>query len=204
MNRDPTVHSSAVQQGAGSLETPEPAEAVQQRTKMTLFQKVIRISGSIALVAGALVLSGCYTSEEPLISVKDADFPFERITYLQDGSTSETTVVRHDDGYRSDPDDNSEPVLLKEMAENTYLAQAVTDKGALLYAVITVAPDRTMFFMSATEATEADFAAVQRGVPGLAVCDDPPDAICIRKADGFVAYARNSEKRSAFRILSIR
>ncbi len=171
---------------------------------MTSIHRFIRFPGFLALFVAVFALSGCYTSDEPLISLKDADFPFQSLTYVQGDNSSEITLVRGDDGYRSEPDDDSGPVLLKEMAENTYLAQAVTGEGALLYAVITVSPDRKSFVASASMAGEADFEAVRKGVPGLSICKDLSDAICIEKAESYLAFAKNSQELDTFRILSVR
>ncbi|MCW5697965.1 MAG: hypothetical protein KIS96_14690 [Bauldia sp.] len=97
----------------------------------------MKLRALAVLLPLAVLLAGCFTSEEPLLAAADADFPFERIVYAaEDGSTS--TLVRQGDGYVA-PDDTSVTVLLQSFGEGLYFVQLAgvdeTGEPQALYAV---------------------------------------------------------------------
>lgn len=156
-----------------------------------MFSRLIRTA---ALACISLGLSGCFTSEQPLVSAGDADFPFESLTYHQADSEDRVTLLRVSDGYRpaseADADDR---VLLKAVGEGLYVAQVRapgSDEGRYLYGLIRVANDRMSFVMTASEASETDLAAVRAGVAGLFICKDDRHLVCVDDLVGYADYAQ--------------
>jgi len=147
-------------------------------------------------MAACLVLAGCFTSERPLINAADADYPFESLTYMRTDGGEEITLERAADGYFPTAEGKTaDKLLLKAMGDDLYVAQVAapnSDGSRFLYGLIKVAPDRKAFVVGAGMAEDADLEAVRAGVPGLRICEQDDDTICIDSLEAYLAYAREA------------
>ena len=174
---------------------------------------LLRLTRRAALAFVTALLAGCFASQEPLISADAADYPFESLTYLRAGSDEENTLVRVEGGYRP-PDETDSPdrLLLKDMGNGYFVVQVTMgnsggSSGRLgyLYGLVRVSPDRTSFVMTASEAEDPDLAAVESGYPGLAICANDPDTVCVEDLEGYAAFGRQAENRlGTFTIVRIK
>ncbi len=164
---------------------------------MRLLQQGFRSPGCAAVVLASLALAGCFTSERPLITAADADYPFESLTYMRTDGGEEITLERAADGYAPTSEgETADRLLLKAMGEDLYVAQTAapnSDGSRYLYGLIRVAPDRKAFVVAAGMAEDADLEAVRGGVPGLRICEQDDDTICIDSLEAYLAYARETE-----------
>lgn len=162
---------------------------------------------AIALLS--LALAGCFRSIEPLIGEGEADFPFQSLTYAQDGGGEEVTLVRVGNAYRPANEDTDDRVWLKELGEDRYLAQLAPANATgpgYMYAIVRVASDRKSFTMTAAVADASDLAAIRQDFEGLGPCPDDPETVCIENANTYVAYSQEAEvarRGTAFNILKM-
>ena len=143
----------------------------------------------IILIVSALGLSGCFKSEQPLISAGDADFPFTTITYADPNGT-EYTLEKSGDAYLSTEDGDETALRLTAIDENTFIGQifAEDDGGdGYLYALVEVSEDRKSFSFVHPVAGEQALAAANQGTYGFRPCDD--GFVCISTLDGFEKFA---------------
>lgn len=134
-------------------------------------------------------LSGCFTSETPLISAEDADFPFETFTYREVSADKLITMVREGDAYLIEaPDiDGRLEIRLMDIGDGLYLAQAHGEKDgtvSLLYSVLKVD------FEKRTAESYLAVADEKFATKGLRQCDD--GKICIDDLDVYLELARRS------------
>lgn len=151
-----------------------------------------KIALLVILIVSALGLSGCFKSEQPLISARDADFPFTTITYA-DPNGKEFTLKKTGDAYVSTEDGDESALRLKAIDESTYIGQIAVeddDGGGYLYALVEVAEDRQSFFFLHPVANEQATTAANQGKHGFRLCDD--GFVCISTLDGFVSFATST------------
>ena len=107
-----------------------------------------RFFSPAALIGAAVLLSGCFVSEDPLIKPSDADHPFAAsLSYVgfrdEEGSwkEDETGVLdRAGDFYLMRTGDEANPpvLLFKSIRPNVYVAQQ-PDSGHYIYGLMQVA-----------------------------------------------------------------
>ena len=66
---------------------------------MRILRLTLRLWRLVTIVLPLISLSGCIVSENSLISVDEAVFPFEALTYKNHGGADSNTIVRTPDGY---------------------------------------------------------------------------------------------------------
>ena len=138
-------------------------------------------------------LSGCFKSNEELISADNADFPFKTITYAEAGDQQKITFKRVGDSYLSTKEGEKDSVRFKKFGENLYVAQLTTierDKPLYLYALVKVAPDRKSFELIKSIAETVDLAAAGEGKSGLNVCEE--EFVCVSILKNYFEYARDA------------
>lgn len=134
-------------------------------------------------------LSGCFTSDTPLISGEDADFPFETIVYQVPDDDTPIQLVHQGDAYlviATDSDDRSK-LRLMDIGDGLYFAQAQEEKGGeilTLYSVLKV--DLEMKRVESHLALGKDEYATK----GLRQCDD--GNLCIDDLDVYLDLARTA------------
>ena len=146
----------------------------------------------VILVVSALGLTGCFKSEQPLISAGDADFPFTTITYA-DPNGKEITLNKTGDTYVNTDDGDESALRLKALDENTFIGQIAVeddDGDGYLYALVEIAEDRKSFYFLHPVANEQAIAAANQGKHGFRPCDD--GFVCISTLDGFVKFATST------------
>ena len=146
----------------------------------------------IILIVSALGLTGCFKSEQPLISASDADFPFTTITYADD-SGSEITLEKSGHAYVSTEDRDETALRLKAIDGSTYIGQIFPENDGgdgYLYALIKVSADRKRFFLVHSVAGEQALAAAKQATYGFRPCDD--GFVCISTLDGFEKFASST------------
>lgn len=125
-------------------------------------QSVNRALAVIAVLAVTLAitlaLSGCISSVTPLISPQNADYPFQRITFIARGDEDqgkdavEITLFRQGDVYVELNKDSAEHYLFKRVAEDLYIGQMseTDDEGELqlLYGVVQIQAKTGMNILS--------------------------------------------------------
>ena len=163
---------------------------------MRILQRILRRLRPAASLAACLLLAGCFTSEQPMITADNADYPFESLTYMRTDGGEEITLERAAGGYAPTSEgETSDRLLLKAMGEDLYVAQTAvpnSDGSRFLYGLIKVAPDRKTFVVAAGVAEDADLEAVRAGVPGLRICEQDDDTVCIDSLEAYLDYARKA------------
>jgi hypothetical protein len=114
----------------------------------------------------AALLSGCFESEQPLISAQNADYPFERDFHYvfyewnkdaKNWEPSETGTVKRDgDHYVQLPDvgnDSGDPFLLKAIGDNFYIAQQPS-KSSHIYDLVRI--NGNIIYQYGMSCTDAD------------------------------------------------
>lgn len=143
--------------------------------------------GFLAILA--LVLSGCFTSQTPLILAEDADFPFETIVYREIDDDTLLTMRHIGDAYTIETPENDErlEVRLQDIGAGLYLAQASgmeNEEDYILYSVLKVDLENKIaesFLALAEDDLVTD---------GLRRCDD--GAICIDDVNAYIDLARSA------------
>ena len=150
----------------------------------------------------AVALSGCFGSKKELISSKEAEFPFEEISFSEVGRNEPTILVLRDGAYRSLEEDNPVAFLFKKIAPDTYVTQAMGEEGgkkSYLFAVLKVDGRTNLIRAYKAEAKDEEKA------PGLYRCMD--DTLCFDTLQPYVDYALKAiaageEPDATYRILS--
>ncbi len=162
---------------------------------------MLKFSVVLILLIG---LSGCFKSNQELISAADADFPFTSITYLSGDGKSKATLERVGDKYLNPAEKGTDYIRFKAFGKNTYVAQLATVEAAkpvYLFGFIKVSADRKSFELIKGFAEAGDLAAARQGQPGFNVCDD--DSVCIATLKDYVEYARKAPAPDASKRLQI-
>lgn len=148
----------------------------------------LRLVSPAAAIVLPLALAGCFTSEQPLLTVENAEFPFEKIVVADQGG-SLTTLQRKPEGYGVVGEEEAEGLvlLLDDLGDNTYLVQlsGETEEGPeILYGVVQAnLEDKTAkLFLSVADESEIppdnDFKYCEPGV------------VCLADTAAYVAKAR--------------
>lgn len=139
-----------------------------------------------------LLLSACFTSQTPLIAVSDADYPFQSIKYEFPGEDDQVTLVRTGDSYSAPEEEGDGKLLLKQIAENTYVMQIEYEddgKPAYLYSVARLATDKKTIKLFKPFAEPSDLEALSTGQSGFKPCPSDPDIACVTDLDLYTKYA---------------
>ncbi len=136
-----------------------------------------------ALGALAVVLSGCFTSEVPLVDGTNADYPFQSLS-IRNEVGENATLIRQDDHYVfADDLDEGFDIYFDDFGGGLYLMRfaSVAEDGTLqsLYAVVFLDPGAGTVAVYRSIVRDEDFAAgirhcVQDGVELLLACLDEP------------------------------
>jgi len=87
-----------------------------------------------AVLALMLALAGCFTTSSPLITLKNADFPFKKLVLISEGK--EISLLRGDKGYigyeAGKPEAEAVSYLIRELGRDLYLVEVsqISETGA--------------------------------------------------------------------------
>lgn len=134
----------------------------------------------------AFMLSGCFTSETPLIDAANASYPFQSLTILaEDGQDG--TLVREGDHYVfAGEEDDGFDIFFQDFGGGLYLMQfqSVAEDGTLqsLYAVVLLDPVARTVAVFRSIVRDEDFTqgirhCVQDGAELYLACLDEPGPI---------------------------
>jgi hypothetical protein len=137
----------------------------------------------------AMALSGCFISETPLVTAKDAVFPFKTISYKQGNEEKPAQLVREGDTYViPDPEEKARvEVLFKDLGDGLYLAQMSGEedgKTSMLYSVLKVDFDKKI--AESYKAVGKDEFVRE----GLRKCGD--GTLCIDDLDVYLELAKSA------------
>lgn len=137
----------------------------------------------------AMVLSGCFISEQPLIGAADAVFPFQTMTYKQGNEEKPAELRRDGDAYIiPDPEGKVRvEVRFKDLGDGLYLAQMSGEENgklSILYAVLKVDFDKKI--AESYKAVGKDEFVRE----GLRKCGD--GSLCIDNLDVYLDLARSA------------
>lgn len=146
---------------------------------------------TLLVVLVSTTLGGCYISDKPLVSARDAVFPYKTISYREAKGDEIMTMKREGDSYVMRKDGSSDRLDLRfrKIGKDLYLAQASADqdgKPAILYAVVKVDWKRKR-----AESYKAVAEMSEEG-PGLRKCGS--NELCI---DDLRKYLKLAEKAVA-------
>lgn len=161
----------------------------------------------VAVAIMAVGLSACFESETELIAADEADFPFDTITYSMPDKR-EYTLTRDGAAYTSPEEPDGPAIRLKEVAENTYVAQmsdADDDGPYVLYGLVRVSADRKSFTLVHAVADDQAREIAGEGRYGLRICDD--GYVCFDSIDAYTEFALETppdeERQAVFEIVKI-
>lgn len=134
-------------------------------------------------------LSGCFTSDGPLITVEQADFPFQTIVFSPEDQEEQVNLQRQATGYVG-ISDNAVPItfLFKKVADDLYLVQVSGDSEdgpQYLYGVLKLDLAAKTAKAYATVAEESDIPADA----GLTFCGS--GLVCLKDLDAYLKYAQS-------------
>lgn len=140
----------------------------------------------VPLLPLVLLLSGCFTSDKPLIAPGEADFPFKSFTYQAAGEDTPETFARDGDVYVPKPgpgDGGRIELTFKKLPSGHYLAQLTGDQkdNEVIYLYAVIALDETTKTARAYKLMRRD----EDIGPGLRDC--PDQRICIDDLAAYVA-----------------
>ena len=141
----------------------------------------------LLLVGLALIgLSGCYTSEQALVTDGDAVAPYAKITFQGRGDDDEpATFTRDGTSYLAAGEGGDMRLHLKPVDVDFYVAQLSGEGGdgeaQYLYAYMRLDAAAKVAETWKTVGTKADVR------PGLRECKD---GICIDDLEAYIAYAK--------------
>ncbi|MBZ0215090.1 MAG: hypothetical protein K8F25_00930, partial [Fimbriimonadaceae bacterium] len=113
---------------------------------MLTLKLACRFWNRLAILAAILMLTGCFTSQSPLIHPENADFPFQSITFVSVSESGENpeeiNLTRDGDAYVELTREDEGQYLLVKVDTDLYVAQLTeaNDDGELevLYGVVQV------------------------------------------------------------------
>jgi hypothetical protein len=145
----------------------------------------VTLAAAMALPLG---LAGCFTSEQPLLAVEAADFPFEKIVIADEGG-SRSTLQRTPEGYRfvGGEEEAGLVMLLDDLGDSIYLVQLTgeTEEGPeILFGVVQgdAAAGTARLYMSVAD--EAEIGPDS----GFNFCE--PGVVCLTDAAGYIEKAK--------------
>ena len=151
-----------------------------------------------------LLLSGCFMSQIPLISETEADFPFKTFTYEIEGEDDKVTLVKTGNAYTAPDERGDGKLLLKLVAENTYLLQAEVeddDENFYLYALAKVADDKSSAQLMKPFASKADREVASKGKYGMQICMGDSQSVCLGSLQGFVDFALSDSSHELKKVI---
>ncbi len=163
------------------------------------------------LAALTLGLSGCLTSEEPLISPSEASFPLPDRMNAERFSPKGETEWEHDayeSAYRSGSgyivvhEDKTESgeITLKRIAQNTFLAQLENEYGEYNYALLVI--DGNTIYRYAPDCEDFTAADMQRfGIVKNASGEDCTVTSAQGLTEAYLAYLRRGIRAGAAYVL---
>lgn len=149
---------------------------------------------AIVLALASASLAGCFVSKGPLIADDEADFPYAKIVYSEQGSSKATTIVHQGSAYLMQPmrSDSDGHVRLHKVADDLYLAQldfVENDQPHYLYGLLKVDLAAKTVASYKSMAGDAD----KELGPGLSHCNEADvQQVCIDRLDAYVDYARKA------------
>ena len=149
---------------------------------------------AIVLALASAGLAGCFVSKGPLIAANQADFPYAKIVYTEQGSIRTITIVRQGSAYAMQPkgSDGDGHVRLLKVADDLYVVQldfVENGQHEYLYGLLKVDLAAKTIASYKSIAGDAD---AEPG-PGLSHCDKTDvKQVCIERLDAYVAYARKA------------
>lgn len=147
-----------------------------------------------------LLLTACFTSDKPLIGIGDATYPFQSITYEFPGEDDQVTLVRTGDSYTAPEEQGDGKLLLKQIAEDTYVLQIEYEddgKPGYLYSVAKLAADKKTIKLFKPFAEQSDLEALTTGKFGFKACLKDPDIACVTDLGRYVEYALRKGQNGA-------
>lgn len=156
--------------------------------------------GRMLAFSTLLGLSACFTSDKPLISIAEAEYPFQSITYEFPGEDDRVTLVKTGDSYTAPEEEGDGKLLVKRISANTYVLQIEYEdsgKPAYLYTVAKLAADQKTMKLFKPFAEQSDLEAFSTGNHGFESCRNDPDTACITDLDLFVDYALDKGENGA-------
>lgn len=119
----------------------------------------------VVLAVLAFALSGCFTSETPLITGATASYPYESLVLRGDDGV-EITVARNGDYYEYGTDPDKVRLMLQDFGDGLYLMQMAGQgeegESQSLYAVLLIDEDAMTISLYRTIIREEDYDA---GIP---------------------------------------
>ena len=124
-----------------------------------MLARMRRVLGLMAFAIIALALAGCFTSEIPLISPQNADYPFQRITFVfisdggEGGDAKRTTISREGDAYVELNGQDRVRYLFMQVADGLYIGQiSDEDDGELelMYGIVQIQNETVMSILAPT------------------------------------------------------
>lgn len=137
-------------------------------------------------VAALLGLSGCFSADKPLLTDDNSVTPFEKITFVEQGSGDTPDVMtRQGKAYINHAKDGDRTLRFMAVKDNWYVAEmsgAEADADVQrLYALVRIDRDKQIAETFASMGDEKDVG------PGLRACEA---GICIDDLDAYVAHAQ--------------
>ena len=139
----------------------------------------------------ALGLAGCFTSNDPLITDDKAVAPYEKITFNEQGSPDDRTVlVREGKAYVAKAGEADLAMRFMPAGDDLFLAEVTGAKdGAItrLYAVLKLdrAANVVTSYKSVADKSDAG--------PGMPLCErEDMDMVCIEDVNAYIALARQA------------
>ena len=154
--------------------------------------QILKTLGKLLALSTLLALTACFTSDEPLIDIAEASYPFQSITYEFPGEDDQVTLVKTGDSYAAPEEQGDGKLLLKRISDDTYVLQIEYEddgKPAYLYAVAKIAADRKTLKLFKPFAEQSDLEALSTGKYGFSACPKDPDIACVTDLDRYVEYA---------------
>lgn len=155
-----------------------------------------RLSKLLLVVVLSAGLAGCFTSDGPLITVEEADFPFQTIIFSQEGEQEQINLQRQSIGYVGISDDAA-PItfLFKRMSDDLFLVQVSgesEDEGTqYLYGALLVDLEAQTAKAYATIADESEIPAEA----GLSFCGR--GLVCLTDLDAYTSFVQGVIARGA-------
>ena len=154
-------------------------------------QILVRAFAAILLAAG---LSGCFSSDKPLIGADIAVFPYQKIVYTEEDRDEPQTLTRTGDAYILTAPNSEETARIRfapagnGLGANFYVAEmefTQDDQTRRLYAVLKL--DAEAKQVQSYVAVKPDDPVK---APGLTPCEE--DTLCIDSLGAYLDYAKQS------------
>lgn len=132
-----------------------------------------------------LGLTGCFTSEQSLITDKAAVAPYEQISFQAEDDSQVTTGLREGNAYILQGQDTDIALRFMDIGKGAYIVEVTGVEGTN---IVRLFGALQIDFDAGTASAYKVFGSAGDLGPGLRSCSD--DTICIDDLDAYVALAR--------------